>query len=350
MKKQAATEIPLSPEESYQASQLLGKGLFGLTQLMQQKQQIADDLEPHQDDDATLNIPIPLELLKSKTAAEEEGLMEKVKQNPGKYLGTSLGALLGAYIGDRRIKPSDSMYKYMAKPVKGGLIGALLGLGAGSLMEKGIGDFVPNKHTTLSPLELAGLNHINPEISQIAALKDVPQSYIQKNSSENEYSNEGLMSRLFKDQTSPLQSVIGAQEGFKDARKDFFLKEKERINSALRQAQQEYIDTLSKIKTGEEQTPCIDSFCNGIAYALLSDKQAEDNSIESGTVARLLGDTAGLFKKPIEPALDTAAGGLLNTGASAAYLTYILRKKMRENPDKFMEEKVPTKVELTPYE
>jgi hypothetical protein len=63
----------------------------------------------------------------------------------------------------------------------------------------------------------------------------------------------------------------------------------------------------------------------------------------------MIGDLLGVVKKPFKPAIDTAAGGLLSTGTGAAYLTYMLRKKMRENPDKFMEEKLPTRVELEPY-
>ena len=335
MNKSAATEIPLSPEEAYEASQLLGKGLFGLTQLMQKKN------KNNLGEEAALSIPIPLEALGNKTAEfeQEQGLLEKVKQDPGKYVGTALGALLGAYIGDRRVRPTDSFYKTVAKPVKGALIGSILGLGTGHLSEKGIADLIPNKHKAISSSDLEALNNVSTG------------GNFGKIGSENSYSNEGILSRLFKDQSSPLQSVVGAQEGFATARKDFYKKEKDKIDKQIRKAQQEYIDILSKIKTGEEATPYVDAFCNGMAYSIFSEKTAaEAPPIEEGSIKRVLGDAVGIFKKPIEPAIDTVAGGLLNTAASSAYLTYILRKKMRQNPDKFMEEKVPTKVELVPYE
>lgn len=335
MNKLSATEIPLSPEEAYEASQLIGKGLFGLTQLMQSKN------KNNYDEEASLSIPIPIQAIANKTAEfeQEEGLLERVKQDPGKYVGTALGALLGAYIGDRRVRPTDTLYKTIAKPVKGALIGSVLGLGTGHLAEKGIADIVPNKHKAISSSDLEALNNVSTGGS------------FGKLGSENSYSDNGILSRLFKDQSSPLQSIMGAQQGFANARKDFYKKEKEKIDKQIRKAQQEYIDVLSKIKQGEEATPCVDAFCNGIAHSILSEKTAaEVPPIEEGSLKRVLGDAIGLFKKPVEPAIDTVAGGLLNTAASSAYLTYMLRKKMRQNPDKFMEEKVPTKVELIPYE
>jgi hypothetical protein len=169
-----------------------------------------------------------------------------------------------------------------------------------------------------------------------------------------EFEDPGMLSRAFKMQNHPIQMLLGGQQGFGDAKKDFYMSEKARIQKELMSAQKDYIDLLGRIKTGSEyeDTPCVDAFCNGIAHEVMFEKVssiAEDTQIEEGSVKRLLGDVAGLAKKPFQPAIDTAASGLLGTGAGAAYLTYILRKKMREQPDSYMQDALPTRVELEPY-
>jgi hypothetical protein len=166
------------------------------------------------------------------------------------------------------------------------------------------------------------------------------------------YGDNSVLSRALRNQSHPLRMVMGGQEGFRDAKKDYFLQEKQRIQSELASAQKEYIDLLTKIKTGaHEETPHVDSFCNGIAYEAVFEKEAfhEDVPIEEGSVRRLLGEAVSVAKKPFDPAIDLAATGLLNTGSGAAYLTYLLRKKMREEPDAYMRDKLPTRVELQPY-
>ena len=168
-------------------------------------------------------------------------------------------------------------------------------------------------------------------------------------------SDGGFLSRALGAQTHPLRMVSGGQEGFRDAKKDYYLSEKARIQQELMDAQREYIDLLGKIKTGSENTPCVDAFCNGIAYAASFEKDAmhnDDVGIEEGSVRRLLGDAGGFARKHtpfVDPAIDMAASGLLNTGAGAAYLTYLLRKKMRDEPEPYMRDHLPTRVELQPY-
>jgi hypothetical protein len=166
----------------------------------------------------------------------------------------------------------------------------------------------------------------------------------------------GLFSRAVRTQNIPIQFLLGSQQGFGQAKKDFYFAEKKRIQKELAQAQKEYIDVLSQIKTGSdaehEDTPCVDAFCNGVAYQLMFEKEAEDPNdtpIEEGSIRRLLGEIGGVVRKPFQPAIDSAASGLLSTGTGAAYLTYMLRKKMRENPDAYTEENLPTRVELEPY-
>ena len=169
-----------------------------------------------------------------------------------------------------------------------------------------------------------------------------------------DFEEPGMLSRAFRMQNHPIQMLLGGQQGFGDAKKDFYSSEKARIQKDLMNAQKDYIELLGRIKTGsvDEATPCTDAFCNGIAHEVMFEKVssvAEDTQIEEGSIKRLLGDVAGLAKKPFQPAIDTAASGLLGTGAGAAYLTYMLRKKMREQPDSYMQDSLPTRVELEPY-
>jgi hypothetical protein len=163
-----------------------------------------------------------------------------------------------------------------------------------------------------------------------------------------------LVGRALNTQNNPVRLLAGGQQGFHDARREYFMKQRENIQQELQDAQKEYIDLLSKIKTAEsseDSTPCVDSFCNGIAYAALFGKKAsdEDVDISDDSVSRLIGDLLGAAKRPFQPAIDTAAGGLLNTGVGAAYLTHQLRKELRNKPHDYTAEQLPTKVELQPY-
>jgi len=275
--KKADTNIPLSPDESYLASQLIGKSLFSALQLAKEQELRKNILEEKGrglGGENILRIPIPQHLLPSQKLANEQ------------------------------------------------------------------------------PMDHAA-------------------------------SNPGVFARALKLNSHPVKKLMGMQGGFRDAKKEFFMREKEQIEKELMHAQKEYISLLERIKMGEErgeikkaqETPCVDAFCNGIAYAALFEKDAEelpdlapeikdlfdkvasmmkaaqpgDIDIADGSVRRVLGDILQGAKKPLQPAIDTAAGGLLTTAAGSAYLTYLLRKKMREEPEKYMQESLPTRVELQPY-
>jgi hypothetical protein len=131
------------------------------------------------------------------------------------------------------------------------------------------------------------------------------------------------------------------------------MRQKEMIARQLDQAQQEYLDTLKLIgsKTAEASsaTPLVDAFCNGIAHMSFFGKTASypEVSIEDGALKRMLSDVVK-FKNPIAPVAQTAANAAVNTAAASAYLTYLVKKKMREEPENYMNEKLPTKVELQP--
>lgn len=163
----------------------------------------------------------------------------------------------------------------------------------------------------------------------------------------------GVLAKALEFNNNPIRMLLGGQSGFRDAKKEYYIKEKANIQNELMKAQKEYIDLLQQIKTGsEKETPCVDAFCNGIAHQALLPKEAseaDDVQIEDGAVRRMLGDATSVLKKPFRPAIDTAAGGLLSTAGATAYLTYLLRKKMREEPESYLHESLPTRVELQPY-
>ena len=183
----------------------------------------------------------------------------------------------------------------------------------------------------------------------------MPHQMPQKTAAQADNTGNSFLSRALSQQNHPLRMVMGGQEGFRDAKKDYYMQEKARIHDELALAQREYIDLLSKIKTGSaEETPHVDAFCNGIAHAAIFEKEAshQDVGIEEGSIKRLAGDVGGFARRHtpfVDPAIDMASSGLLNTASGAAYLTYLLRKKMREEPESYMRDQLPTRVELQPY-
>ena len=157
---------------------------------------------------------------------------------------------------------------------------------------------------------------------------------------------------------SPVRMFIGGNAGFRDARKEYYFQEKAKIQQEIAAAQKEYIDTLSKIKTGEEKaspTPLVDAFCNGMAHYTMFGKTAaaeEDLDISDGSARRFLGEAIKqIYQKTpvIKPGVNMAARGLLNTAAGTAYLTFLARRKMREDSDKYLKQHTPTRIELQPY-
>jgi hypothetical protein len=191
----------------------------------------------------------------------------------------------------------------------------------------------------------------NPEDESVLNIP-IPEHMMPHPQKKASYSEDTVLGRAISSHSHPLRMVVGGQEGFRDAKKDYYLQEKAKIQAELANAQREYIELLSKIKTGSaEETPNVDAFCNGIAYQTVFEKEAalDNTQIEEGAVRRLLADTVDVARKPFMPAVDLAASGLLNTGVGGAYLTYLLRKKMREEPEKYMRDKLPTRIELQPY-
>jgi hypothetical protein len=183
----------------------------------------------------------------------------------------------------------------------------------------------------------------------------IPESLLPRKTASDHSSIFGqAMNQLH---SHPIRMLVGGQEGFRNAQQEYYLKQKKQIEQELMDAQKEYIDTLAKIKMGEEQsTPCVDAFCNGVAHAVIfgktaSFKEDDDVDIEHGALKRMLGDatSAAPLPKFMRSAATSVAGGLMGTGAASAYLTYLLRKRMREEPDKYMQDDLPTRVELQPY-
>jgi hypothetical protein len=362
--KTASTPIPLSPEEAQLASKLFGRSLFSALALAKE-QEARRNLNPEQlglEDERTLRIPIPTDLMPRKTAAfgqpayigpdtppeptEGQGVLAHIKRNLGKYLGSYGGAAIGGALGHAGGR--GTALKSLMRTLAGGTGGAAVGAGAGALYD----ELEKEKQMNMMQNSAANKQRLLQSMLQTGELEQLLNSGDVKYASENteEAYEPGMLARAFKSQSNPISMLFGSQTGFRDAKKDYYLAERKRIQDDLLNAQQEYMHVLSKIKTGASvETPCVDAFCNGIAHSSMFQKNAEDVDIEEGAVKRMLGDMLGGIKKPLQPAVDAATSGLMGTGAGSAWLTFLLRKKMREEPEKYMEQHMPTRVELEPY-
>jgi hypothetical protein len=360
--KKASTPIPLSPEEQYEASQLLGKSLFSALQLVKEQQRRKNielsGADSFGGDDKVLKIPIPSNLMPAKTANDDDtpyigaedpyapvhgkGMLPHIQRNIGKYVGSYGGAILGAGLGARRElakNPSAGIGRLLRRSGKKGILGGLLGTLAGSMYDKSTEEDYRDRA-------------IQAQMQRQQMLQNMYDSGYKQGEAE-EAPEPGILGRAFKSQQNPLKLLAGGQSGFRDAKKDYYIKQRANIENDLANAQREYIELLGKIKTGgdQDETPYVDAFCNGIAHTTLFGKEAssEDADIADDSMKRLMGGVLSQAKKPFQPAIDTAATGLLGTGTGAAYLTYLLRKSMREEPEKYMNEGLPTRVELQPY-
>jgi hypothetical protein len=175
---------------------------------------------------------------------------------------------------------------------------------------------------------------------------------MQYKSAEEMDPSAGIFAKALQMQNHPARLLLGGQSGFRDAKKDYYMREKENIAKELMHAQKEYIDTLARIKTGEaSDTPCVDAFCNGIAHMALFGKTAshKDIEIEDGSLRRLAGDALSVVKKPFSPVSNAVTGGLANAGAAAAWLTFLARQQAQRKHESYMTDQQPTRVELEPY-
>lgn len=420
MNKTALTELPLSPEESYHASQLFGRSLFSALQLAKE-QEFRKNLEAKKmysnEDERVLNIPIPAHLMPSqKIAAEhlprvsiiehpdgslehkvtrpeppESGEHRHSNRNLGAVIGAGTGGFSGALAGgaagavldsgpghegmkySKTIKHLDGTQEHVFELARASGVGEhfkrnmgkYLGTAAGATLGKAL----PGALKKLV-LPLAGLSagHAFDKYNKATDLEqEIENPYTQQDMlADVQFRKKMLANKTGEDHSvfqrafsgvanHPVRMLVGGQSGFRDAKKDFYFKQKEQIQKELMEAQKDYIDLLSRIKTGAAEeydaTPCVDAFCNGIAHTTLFGKTAtfRNVNIEDDAISRLMHDVAHTASKPFRPAADYAATGLMGTAAGSAYLTYLLRKKMREEPDNYMAEHLPTRVELQPY-
>jgi len=298
---------------------------------------------------------------------------------PGAMLGGTLGSLADgkpAYEGveyDKTIRHLDGSKEHIFK-VKGGSglgahfkrnIGKYLGTLGGAKLRGVVG------HGMLNPmLPAAGLllgKALDDQRRETAMHEEGRSSKGKADMlSDIQFKQEQMRDKLAGDEDPgmfasafarmhrhPVRMLTGGQQGFGDAKKEYYMMQKKQIQEELMHAQKEYIDTLSRIKTGEaSDTPCVDAFCNGLAHAALFGKTAsyKDVNIEDGSLGQLMDDVKAVALRPVRGmGGDAAAGALLNTGAGTAYLTYLMRKKMREEPEPYAKEHLPTRVELQPY-
>jgi hypothetical protein len=364
--KKSSTPIPLSPEEQYEASQLLGKSLFSALQLVKEQQRRKNRQMSGTDaiggDDKVLKIPIPSNLMPAKTANEDtapyigaedpyepvegKGILPHIGRNIGKYVGSYGGTMLGAGLGVRRElakNPNIGTLKMLRRGAgKKGILGGILGALAGSAFDE----------STKEDYRDRAIQAQMQRQQMLQNMYDPAEMGYKQGEAEEAY-EPGIIGRAFKSQQNPLKLLAGGQAGFRDAKKNYYMKQRADIENELADAQREYVELLGKIKAGEDhsETPYVNAFCNGIAHTTLFGKEAssEDVDVSDGSMKRLMGSVLSHAKKPFQPIVDTAASGLLGTGTGAAALTFLLRKSMREEPEKYMNEGLPTRVELQPY-
>jgi hypothetical protein len=437
-----AIDLPLSPDEKYHASQLLGRSLFSAIQLAKEKElrhNLALKKLYNSEDDKVLKIPIPQSLMPSQKTAEHsrtysvtespEGELNykehdkddlstgrHLERNRGAYTGLAAGAGLAAATGgaalpflaggaalgslgdsnpmhtgmrySKTIEHIDGSKEHVFEMEKGKGLGAHLKRNAGKYLgTAGATAAIPflpkSKSKLLLPLlgllggrafdninEAGDLEEMNkkPGLQEDLLTDAKFRQRMQLHQLQAKYpeladkqasDDSGIFGEAFHAiHSSPVRMLVGGQQGFRDAKKDYYMQQKDQIQKELMRAQKEYIDVLSRIKTGaaeeESMTPCVDAFCNGIAHMTLfgktaSFKEEEDIPIEYGSISRLLGSAGDALASPIKPLGTATAKGLMGTGAGAAYLTYLMRKKMREEPESYMEDHLPTRVELQPY-
>lgn len=300
---------------------------------------------------------------------------------PGGIAGTAAGSLLDApdaysstpkHIGSSKNLDGSIEHIYEMQPEKGVApfikrhMGKALGAaGAASLISHSqASPALKTLGSLASVLGGAKLDRMLEEISRkeimnnpktkADMLSDMQLRKLSKESSDSADFDPGVFSKAFEHlHTHPAKMLIGAREGFKNAKRDYYMEQKALIAQELMKAQKEYIDTLSRIKTGslKEETPNVDAFCNGIAHMALFGKTASyrDVDIEEGSLNRILANLRGKVTAPLNPVKELAAQGMMDTAAASAYMTYLLKKKMREEPEKYMSESLPSRVELVPY-
>ena len=180
----------------------------------------------------------------------------------------------------------------------------------------------------------------------------IPMSHMGNKTAEED-DTPTFLGRAIRFNRHPIRMLVGGQSGFREARQAFHRDEKKEIEKQLMDAQKEYMSTLERIKVGScDDTPYVDAYCNGMLQNIIFEKEAADaehTNISDNALRRLAGDMGRVAKKPFQPAIDAASTGLMSTAAGTAYLTYLLKKKMREEPENYLEEEMPTRVELQPY-
>lgn len=384
MNNLANTPTPLSPEEAYLASKMLGKSLFSAIQISKEMNRLKE-LQQHEANDV-LKIPLPIQKMSEeepdqnityyKTEADiagkrARGFREK-RDDINSYLmpvagaataGLAVPAFRAKGVGmvrdlGKRLWDPKQMYNLknlknriarflQEKPeaaYSAGLAAPVAGLGTASLY-----------NSVRARGEDRKASKALKKTNEVRKTRSRGKTETEKTADELEGKPPGVIGRALRFNRNPIRTLVGGEAGFSEARREYYDMEKQQIHKALRQAQEEYLSTLQRIKQGEE-TPFVDAFCNGMATQLtipeLTKDAATAESVEigDGSIKRLVKKTLGVAAKPVQPAIDLGATGLLGTAGGTGYLAYILKKKMREkDQDRFMEYELPTRVELEPY-
>jgi hypothetical protein len=382
MNNLANTPTPLSPEEAYLASKLLGKSLFSAIQLTKEVDRMKE-LQQHEANDV-LKIPLPVQKMGEeeldqnityyKTEADiagkrARGFREK-RDDINSYLmplaGAATAGLAVPAFRAKGIELVRNLGKSLTDPKQIDNVKNLRNRIARYLQQKPDTVYSASLAAPVAGLGTASLyNSVRARSEDRNASKALKKtnevrknrakSKTEKTADELEGKPPGIIGRALRFNRNPIRTLVGGEAGFSEARREYYEMEKQQINKALRQAQEEYLSTLQSIKQGEE-TPLVDAFCNGMANQLtmpelLKDAaSAESVEIGDGSIKRLIKKTLGVATKPVQPVIDLGATGLLGTAGGTGYLAYVLKKKMREkDQDKFMTTELPTRVELEPY-
>jgi hypothetical protein len=381
MNNLANTPTPLSPEEAYLASKLLGKSLFSAIQLTKEMDRMKE-MEQHEANDV-LKIPLPVQKMGEeepdqnityyKTEAaiagkRARGFREK-RDDINSYLMPLAGGAVGLAVPVFRAKGVDlvrNLGKRLTDPRQIDNVKNLRNRIAKFLQQKPETVYSAGLAAPVAGLGTASLyNSVRAHSEDRKASKALKQtnevrknrakSKTEKTADDLEGKPPGIIGRALRFNRNPIRTFVGGEAGFSEARREYYEMEKQEIGKALRKAQEDYLLTLQKIKQGEE-TPLVDAFCNGMATQLTMPElvkdaaSAESVEIGDGSIKRLIKKTLGVAAKPVQPAIDLGATGLLGTAGGTGYLAYILKKKMREKDQgRYMDSELPTRVELEPY-
>lgn len=202
----------------------------------------------------------------------------------------------------------------------------------------------------------AGKEVEEPEVLKLK----LPKSRIQKMSNEkvkeitNIDTNNPVMKTLRHKYmpnhvTGLASSLMGGFAGFNDASSLHEKLENEHYKHELANAEKEYLDALTKVKVGSDNTPNLDAFCRGIVNTISKtseeiEKKAKDDMADN-SIKRVIGKIISPVTNKLKPIKDTAKAVTFGIPLTSALAVYMLKNKQKQESEPA---KPPTTVELVP--